>query len=446
MYGSASSSVCPTSARSRRVLRVDPDVLVREVGEEDLGLGALAGQPDDVLDLVAATAAASAAASCGTATPPAHTCTPSIQMSNGSGAVPGSAAPTACAMRPQLGSPPCSAALTSGELATARRDALDGLRRAPPCDVHAPDRAPRPRRRARSAARAGAARSRAPRRSRSSSSDSGATITPLAPDAIRIAVSLVESWPSTEMRSNERLTQTPSSRSAVSGSQRRVGLDEAEHRREARLDHPRALGLRADAARVPGRQRDVERRAASRTRRSWRSRARTRRRRPAASSPRAARIAARDAVHRQRHADHAGRRDRDLLLVHAGRHRGGALHARGVLQPAVAGRGVRVAGVDDDGAQRVEPAARLAQQHRRGEHARAREARGADRVGLVADEQREVGIARRLDPGGHAGGAEAGGQPAARDARSTRRGRLDPARRERRSRQRPRARRGRTSG
>ncbi len=31
-------------------------------------------------------------------------------------------------------------------------------------------------------------------------------------------VSLVESWPSTEMRSNDRLTQTPVSRSIVSGS------------------------------------------------------------------------------------------------------------------------------------------------------------------------------------------------------------------------------------
>ena len=30
-------------------------------------------------------------------------------------------------------------------------------------------------------------------------------------------MSLVESWPSTEMRSNERFTHTPSSRSAVSG-------------------------------------------------------------------------------------------------------------------------------------------------------------------------------------------------------------------------------------
>ncbi len=31
-------------------------------------------------------------------------------------------------------------------------------------------------------------------------------------------MSFVDSWPSTEMRSNERLTVTPSSRSAVSGS------------------------------------------------------------------------------------------------------------------------------------------------------------------------------------------------------------------------------------
>ena len=40
--------------------------------------------------------------------------------------------------------------------------------------------------------------------SASSSSDSGATRTPDAPEAIRIAVSLVESWPSTETRSKER--------------------------------------------------------------------------------------------------------------------------------------------------------------------------------------------------------------------------------------------------
>ena len=59
-------------------------------------------------------------------------------------------------------------------------------------------------------------------------------------------MSLVESWPSTEMRSNERFTQTPSSRSAVSGCSAASVCDEAEHGREARRDHPRALRLRAD--------------------------------------------------------------------------------------------------------------------------------------------------------------------------------------------------------
>src|SRR5664280_1349106 len=55
MYGNASSSV-PTSRMgwapiSCRVVGVDGDVLMREVGEEQLGLGALAGEPDLVLDL-----------------------------------------------------------------------------------------------------------------------------------------------------------------------------------------------------------------------------------------------------------------------------------------------------------------------------------------------------------------------------------------------------------
>src|ERR1700742_128569 len=55
MYGSASSSV-PTSRMawpfSRCVLGVDSHVLVAEVGEEDLRLGALARQSDLVLHFV----------------------------------------------------------------------------------------------------------------------------------------------------------------------------------------------------------------------------------------------------------------------------------------------------------------------------------------------------------------------------------------------------------
>src|SRR5918998_1632412 len=53
MYGSASSRVATslTAGSSRRVLRVDADVLVAEVAEEDLGLRALAGEREHVLDL-----------------------------------------------------------------------------------------------------------------------------------------------------------------------------------------------------------------------------------------------------------------------------------------------------------------------------------------------------------------------------------------------------------
>ena len=50
-----------------------------------------------------------------------------------------------------------------------------------------------------------------------SSAVSGSTATPEAPPACTTTVSLVESWPSTVMRSKERFTHTPVSRSTVSG-------------------------------------------------------------------------------------------------------------------------------------------------------------------------------------------------------------------------------------
>ena len=90
----------------------------------------------------------------------------------------------------------------------------------------------------------------------------------------------------------------------------------------------------------------------------------------------------------------------------------------------------------------AEPAALLAEQHRRGEHARAREARGADRVRRVGDEQAEVAAARGLEAAGDAGGAEAGRQPAVA-ARSRGRARRPSAMRSVTA---PRSRRGRTSG
>ena len=48
-----------------------------------------------------------------------------MKMSNSSGEVFGIAIPSDCAIRPQFGSPPCSAAFTSGEFATARATRLD---------------------------------------------------------------------------------------------------------------------------------------------------------------------------------------------------------------------------------------------------------------------------------------------------------------------------------
>src|SRR5213593_1826411 len=53
MYGSASRRVSTSRTWLRRVFGIDADVLVAQVGEEDLGLEAVAGQSDDVLDLVA---------------------------------------------------------------------------------------------------------------------------------------------------------------------------------------------------------------------------------------------------------------------------------------------------------------------------------------------------------------------------------------------------------
>ena len=83
--------------------------------------------------------------------------------------------------------------------------------------------------------------------------------------------------------------------------------------------------------------------------------------------------------------------------------------------PRRPGRRVRVAGVGDDGAQRVQPAALLREQDGRGEHAGAGEARRAD--GRPARRRRAArGRARRdgLRPAGHAGRAEAGRGAAAR--------------------------------
>ena len=141
-----------------------------------------------------------------------------MAMSSASGAAPGSAAPTAWAMRPQLGSDPCRAALTSGELATARATASTPSGCPPDTTTRPALAAPSPSRTMSSASWRSSASSAWPKVA--SASLSGSTATPLTPLAMRIAVSLVESCPSTEMRSNERLTQT---------TQQQVGGLRAEH-------------------------------------------------------------------------------------------------------------------------------------------------------------------------------------------------------------------------
>src|SRR3954452_2118238 len=49
----ARSSTSPRTVISGRVLGIDPHVLIAQVAEEDLGLGAVAWKADDVLDLLA---------------------------------------------------------------------------------------------------------------------------------------------------------------------------------------------------------------------------------------------------------------------------------------------------------------------------------------------------------------------------------------------------------
>src|SRR3954452_20736020 len=51
MYGSASRRVATSRTVSGRVVGIDRHIAVGQVGEEDLGLVALPGEADDVLDL-----------------------------------------------------------------------------------------------------------------------------------------------------------------------------------------------------------------------------------------------------------------------------------------------------------------------------------------------------------------------------------------------------------
>ena len=313
----------PFARGSCRVLRVEPDVVAGEVGEVDVRAtrrhvpGARPARPRRPRRPDPRRRSGPARA-------------PSIRS-------PASAMPAAWATRPQFGSRPVSAVCTSCEFAIAR--ATRSASSAP-----TPPRSPRPGA-IRVAPSPSATTSSASWSSAASSRPSGSG-SPEAPLACSTTVSLVLIWPSTVIRSNERRPRRAgaASGSATSG----VGLDEAEHRREARLDHPRALRLRrkrhpagAQGAglgpAVGGHDRPGERRP--------------RRRRRAAARRRS--IPPRTAVDRQRHTDHAGLRDGDRGGLDAERLGGGVAHRQGVAVAVLAGGGIGVARVGDDGAERA---------------------------------------------------------------------------------------------
>jgi len=171
-------------------------------------------------------------------------------------------------------------------------------------------------------------------------------------------VSLVDSWPSTLIRSNERLMVTArAAGSQVFGGHLRVGLDgRRAASRKFRRDHPpRPFALETEAHRAGARVRRRARRAFGKASvvqiASAKSRVRRRRGKLAVGRPSSPR---RDLVHRQHHADHAGRGEpANQVLAHRPltirpRHLASfAASSRPAVWPV---RGVGVAGVDDHGA------------------------------------------------------------------------------------------------
>ena len=161
-------------------------------------------------------------------------------------------------------------------------------------------------------------------------------------------MSLVDIWPSTVIRSNE--PATAARRARVGLGDDGVGLDEAEHRREARLDHPRALGLGGD-----GDAAGAHACSASGPRSVVMIASREVVAAVAARAPlgRLARRPSTTASIVERHADHAGLGDRDRARLDAERLGGRVPHREGVAVALLAGGGVGVAGVDDHGADRA---------------------------------------------------------------------------------------------
>ncbi len=207
-------------------------------------------------------------------------------------------------------------------------------------------------------------------------------------------MSLVDSCPSTEARSNERLTHTPSSRSARLGRERGVGLRRSTASWRSAARSCRRPCTERSAARFP---------TAARTSRlarfsnasvvwiaCWKS---------ASPSRRSRSRAPQDALERSRRPGASWLMPPvEASATSAGSTPDGqrrrALRLGGVVEPAPAGGGVRAARVGEHRAQRAQAAALAAEQHRRRRRARGGEARRADRGLRVAHEQADVGRCR----------------------------------------------------
>ena len=164
--------------------------------------------------------------------------------------MPGSACPTAWAIRPQFGVAAVQRGLDQRRVGDRARDALDARLVAAAHDDAADAPAPSPSRTMSSASWRSSASSASPKRS--SSSVSGATATPLAP-AGHEDRGVVRRELAVDADAVERALDADAEQQVGGlGASARVGLHEAQHRREARLDHARALGLGGEPDRPAG--------------------------------------------------------------------------------------------------------------------------------------------------------------------------------------------------
>ena len=334
-------------------------------------------------------------------TPPARqTWTPFMETSSVSASKVAAVVPTAARTRPQLGSAPKIAHLKRLLRATLRAtSSASSTEAAPRTSMAMSWWAP--------SASATSWRARSAQTTVTASvSAGGSTSTADAPDAMqehrvvgRLAAVGVDAVEGRERRRAQRLVHG-------GGVGRGVGDQDDEHRRQRRREHARALRHPPDRPAVALERRGLGVGVGGDDRGGGIvvavGRERGRRGRDARADP----------VHREQLADEPRGADGDV----DGRQSERVGHLLGravrVLEPLVAGARVGPAGVEDD---RVDASVRddLARpDHRRRDDPVAGEHRGRVVVGPVVDDEGEVGLAARLEPGGDAGGAEAGGESA----------------------------------